>query len=1667
MAEGGAGGAFRPPKPWQLTESETINTFANWKSNVLYNLSLNNEFAPFLDSEWSKKSVSNRGLLDVTLGEVTKTAVQRAIVLDRMLGLIVQFVPSLLRTEILKRSTSLSWIWNRLRKHYSFSASEVNFLKLSSITKAENERYETFYQRIVAHIEDNLLTVSSGLLFEGTALTDDEEMSPTTERLAVYLWLTKIDERLPAFISRVYAHDLQSKSLKDIQPQLAESMDSLLTDLAVQDEVKVNFSRSKYPSQQRPFSKFNNNKNRPRFNPSNSLKSTKQHKRSQCLICKSGGRNPNSHDTSDCWFVSKFEKLQLSKALRVETDDFEDDMIDDEEPYDHSVEFVESSQSDNDDEQIVEVQSIQPPSVEATCNRVDCDVSPFFYAFYNHLPCHIVIDSGATSSLISKLFVTRAGIPIKPTRHSARGITKTSLVIHGEVNITLSYENQLLPLTALVIDRQDCDILVGVPFCKENDVIPLMKKGQIMINGSKYSYGKSLKRPSIHEIFRVESFMLRNSSAKVILPGDYYEFTSKDLHRFNGEIVIEPHTDSPLKGNWPAPIVSRVIQGTVRIQNDLKEPVPISKSQHLALIRRVADPSDFKAIPSSTKPVQICNQAVPNPNSNHSESVVINPDNYISSQTTNSFKALHHKFDSVFNPMFGSYNDASGLIRAKINLGKVAPPPHKSKIPLYKHSNLQLLQEEFDKLEALGVLAKPEDVGVDIVYSSPSLLVKKPLGGYRLCTAFNELSQYTRILPTASTSPNEVLRKLSRWKYMVKSDLTKSFYQIPVSKSSMKFLGTSTPFKGLRVYTRSAMGMPGSSEYLNELMSRVLGDFVQEGFVIIIADDIYVCGNTEDEVLHNWERVLERLLANNLSLSASKTVVCPIKTTILGWQWNAGTLTPCVHKISALAVVEPPKTCSSMRSFIGAFKALSKCIPKYASLVSPLEDSIKGLQGQQKIQWNSCLNDQFDKCRAALKSPEAITIPNPSDRLVLTLDASVVNKGLGGTLFVIRGSKRLVGGFFSFKLNDHQMKWLPCELEALAITSALKFFAPYIRESLHKVQILTDSKACYEAYLKLNRGNFSASNRISTFLTALSSYNVEVCHLKGVANLSSDFASRHPKECHDPTCQICKFVQECVDSVVQTVTVQDVVSGQVKMPFMNESAWRSAQRECPILKRAYAHLTQGTRPQKKSRNIRELKRYLQVASISDKGTLIVKKSAAFVQSNLIVVPHGIANGLISALHLQFGHPTHYQLNQVFDRYFYAIGSASTIKDMTDNCDMCNSLKKIPNELREQNSSPSSTAPGQQFSADIIRRCKQKIFTTRDVFSSFTTAALVQDETASSLRSALLSTTSLLRQSECSVRVDGATGFVALKDDILLKEQGIALDYGRVKNPNKNPVIDKGIQELEKEFLKAELEGKSLTSAMIDTSIRRLNSRIRHNGLSAREIITKRDQITGYQLEFTDEDISKCQNELREQNHLYSSKSKAKGGQPALKDGVQVGDLVFIKNEGNKFQRRPQYIVSNLVDGYCMLQKMSNGKFMSRLLKVPVADVFKVAKRLIPVSKTIPHEEYRPSQFPTDSDDSDYEFTVTEFDANNSIIPSADTADSHNSNLPHDRGIEAESTSSILPTNSGTELRNPQNENSTDPVSQDPDTDERRAGYGRPKRTRRPPLRLIDELSNQR
>ena len=192
-------------------------------------------------------------------------------------------------------------------------------------------------------------------------------------------------------------------------------------------------------------------------------------------------------------------------------------------------------------------------------------------------------------------------------------------------------------------------------------------------------------------------------------------------------------------------------------------------------------------------------------------------------------------------------------------MGPVQPPQRKGRVPQYSRDKLVELQQKFDELEQCQVFRCPEDIGVTVEYLNPSFLVKKPSGSFRLVTAFTDVGRYSKPKPSLMPDVDCTLCTMTPWKYIIKSDVTRAFYQIPISKASMKYCGVATPFRSIRVYTRSAMGMLSSETTLQELMCRVLGDFLQEGCVTKLADDLYCGGDTPQELITNWSRILDAL----------------------------------------------------------------------------------------------------------------------------------------------------------------------------------------------------------------------------------------------------------------------------------------------------------------------------------------------------------------------------------------------------------------------------------------------------------------------------------------------------------------------------------------------------------------------------------------------------------------------------------------------------------------------------------------------------------------------------------------------------------------------------------------------------------------------------------------
>ncbi len=154
----------------------------------------------------------------------------------------------------------------------------------------------------------------------------------------------------------------------------------------------------------------------------------------------------------------------------------------------------------------------------------------------------------------------------------------------------------------------------------------------------------------------------------------------------------------------------------------------------------------------------------------------------------------------MFEPAISKYNGHSGSVEGVVNMGPVLPSQRKGPLPQYNRDRLVELQQKFDALEEAGVFATPEQVGITVEYLNPSFLVKKPNGGNRLVTAFGEVGQYSKPQPSLMPNVDSTLRAVACWKYIVVSDLLKSFYQIPLSVKSMKYCGVATPLKGVSLH---------------------------------------------------------------------------------------------------------------------------------------------------------------------------------------------------------------------------------------------------------------------------------------------------------------------------------------------------------------------------------------------------------------------------------------------------------------------------------------------------------------------------------------------------------------------------------------------------------------------------------------------------------------------------------------------------------------------------------------------------------------------------------------------------------------------------------------------------------------------------------------------------
>ena len=1582
------GQSTRTPQPRTLNKKESLDSITQWKTTVRNYYRRDDHFKRFLlaGATWNP-AARHHGFQAETDG-LRRPAADVADDLNVFLNLISGFLPfSFLKEKLELDTKNMKDVWNIIFEVYGHEITQDSFLDFADLPKDEGETHRQFFERLNSHIRRHLTPANTAAAGMNSGVGGDT-YNITIGNMVVAHWLKLTDPRMVKLVRLEYAAELkQGVQLIDLLPRIAKNVETLLTRAEatintvqgadMEEMVEAHLNRMGFDRKFAGSAPFKKNKRggsnnfsggRNNFSKSRSDNVTCHH--CELLNQKLKGNFSTSHSPDACFRQRHAVRLMEVEAVQseVETDTGQTQL----DPF--SLSKLSSFQSKEsarvpgshdilsmscDADEAAMTQLPEHTQRHSTLVFSDTDsairavqawksgsvtqkaASPSLLVTINGNDAVALLDEGANLSCVDLKVASRNDIEYVGSNVSARAAGSGSVAIAGvcksDLVVKTVFDGETVLLNvgkAVIVPNLGVDLLLGEPAKATNFITTDPSAKTLSISLQDRVLTKPYLSPGGFNAFT----LCRSEKTTYLLAGEKLSVAIPERMLLSSHLAFQPRG---IFTKWLRPrVLSTPTSGLLTVKNVSGTPVTIKRGQVFGDLRS-AIPTSLRALVDWSKDTlrfrdtklvhETMDQAT------LLSSVRIDPDNVLKPAQRKAFEDLILKFREVFNKQPGQYNGCFGEVNNSISFTEIPPPNGKIYSPQYSEAMKVKLGEKMDALEKDGVLCCPEEIGISVEFVNPSLLVpKQEAGDYRFVTDFGALNQIIRKSPSASPSIPEAKRALASKPYHVHLDLSQYFYQAGVRAEDAQYLGVIHPFKGLRVYTKKPMGLKNASEDAYELLARLFGDMCQAGHMTRMADGLYVLGSSVDQLLSNFTELLTRLKMAGLTLKPSKVEVVPQKSVLFGWEVNGTGWSPQVHTTSALGEAPKPKTVTQLRSFLGSLKQLYEGMPRYAAVLKPLELMVHS--SVRDLSWSREQEDAFEQAKALASHFIEVHSPRPDDKLNTYSDWSEENRAVGGRLEIERklpdGTiSRLHAGHFSTVLDKFKQKWWPCEGEAAAIRLTLEHFAPWIRESKNSVTHYTDNRSCVQAYRRSLKGAYSTSSRIAAFLTGLSALSLELVYRPGKDMLNEDYTSRHPRPCLSDLCQLCKFGKELQDvgdncANINVVTVQDITSGAVNMPFAQKKAWTDLQHNDNVHNTVRYLIKVGQRPDKhKTKGDNTLIKHLYgyflegKLKVDDEGTILIKVPQGHFNGFAISIPNTYAPGLIQALHYRMQHPSRSQMSALAGRYFHAIGLQKLVNEVSDNCHQCLALRPLPKSLTE----PSTTIPtvlGARFSADVIERHSQKLLAIRESLSSFTMLKIIPDQTAVTLKdNTLEAILPLVPATGAVVRVDGATAWQSLEAESragkgVWGKYNIKIEVGNLLNINKNPEAENCVKETQKEILRLDSDIKVISSLQLLQVQKQMNTRVRFKGWAAQEIILRREQVEGKNIDVMDVDMSA---RIKSSREVHNSRTKTDPPSQTF----EKGDLVFIKPELNKNHARDTHLVVGTEKGKVKLKKLKN------------------------------------------------------------------------------------------------------------------------------------------------
>ena len=447
--------------------------------------------------------------------------------------------------------------------------------------------------------------------------------------------------------------------------------------------------------------------------------------------------------------------------------------------------------------------------------------------------------------------------------------------------------------------------------------------------------------------------------------------------------------------------------------------------------------------------------------------------------------ALLHEFQDIMTDLPGCTN------LGKHDIKLTDKEPIKCRPYPLPHALREEVKNEVQKMINLDIVETSSSP-----YASPVVMVRKKDGSVRFCCDYRKLNQVTVADAEPIPDQEEIFSKLARDKYFSKIDLTKGYWQVPLTDEAKPLTAFITP-DGLYQFKAMPFGLVNAPASFSRIMRDLLrGIDKVDNFI----DDILIHTATFQEHLVTLRKVFEQLKSAGLTVRPTKCVIGCEDVEFLGHRIGHGELRPVQSKVEAIQEARRPKTKKQLRSFLGLVGYYRRFVPNFAALAAPLTDKTKKGEPPQ-VKWDTAEEMAFNTLKQKLAQEPILHLPDLTQPFILRTDASDV--GLGAILLQDHDGKRFPVAYASRKLLPREQRYAVMERECLAVVWGIRKFEPYLFGK--HFQLETDHQP-----LKCIAKSKVANGRILRWALALQPYRFSITAIKSSENVGADYLSRIP-----------------------------------------------------------------------------------------------------------------------------------------------------------------------------------------------------------------------------------------------------------------------------------------------------------------------------------------------------------------------------------------------------------------------------------------------------------------------------------------------------------------------------------------------------------------------------